>query len=663
MNTNKSPNHKTRGTSHLQCTRKVSKAKNTFYLFLVHCSLFLFSSCLAPDSGIRDETEQAAQAKVAIRKTRAPKQIDPAILTNRTFGEAPIIADKVKRGELPPVSERLPQNPLIVVPIDTIGQYGGTLRRALTGDIIQTAGVSKTLSESLMGFSRPLPNSIEFNLAESYDFQNGGKTAIFKIRKGIKWSDGHPFTVDDILFWYYDMTLNDDARDDVLPPSVWFVDDKAIQMKKIDDYTLEIISDKALGRVLHAVSSDIIAEPKHYLAQHHPKYNPNSTYEAFRDSTTAAQLIMKPGKPRLSAWVPLEWIRGQRLVYERNPYYFKIDTAGNQLPYADRLIFTVIQDPQVILLKFVNGELDLFGRYSNINMFPTLRSEERKGKFKLRITGPDRGPAYYLNWDTPKVALREAFRNRDVRIALSHAINREEINQIVYHGLLDQSGYSFAPSNPHYAETAYRKYSTFEQDLSKQLLDKAGYRDTDGDGWRELKDGSRFEMNIDIVPGVGVDICELVAEHWRSVGIKTNLNISLRDIIWPRRLNGEFDIHYWGLEGPADPLGRLNDWAIMAPTVPFWHRNASTEGPAWLHEATGLIKKVLTTIDPNIVHEDMIRVRDLHTDNVPVIVVGSAYSIWGANTRLGNVPFQGSTADVHRGWSRPVFHEQIYVKQ
>ncbi len=295
-------------------------------------------------------------------------------------------------------------------------------------------------------------------------------------------------------------------------------------------------------------------------------------------------------------------------------------------------------------------------------MFPTLRTEEKKGKFKLRITGPDRGPAYYLNWDTPKSALREAFRNRDVRIALSYAINREEINQIVYHGLLDPAGYSFAPSNPHYVEAAYRKYSKFDPDKSRDLLDKAGYRDTDGDGWRELKDGSRFELNIDVVPGVGVDVSELVSEHWRSIGIKANLNISLRDIVWPRRLNGEFDIHHWGLEGPADPLGRLNDWAIMAPTVPFWHRNASKEGPAWLHEATMRIKKVLTTVDPIAVHEHMTKVRDLHTDNVPVIVVGSAYSIWGASTRLGNVPFQGSAADVHRGWGRPVFHEQIFIK-
>ncbi len=630
------------------------------YFFLV--ILFLFG-CLPSDPGNKTVTGQAARSNAAIYNTRAPKHINPAILEKRAFHEAPMLAERVARGKLPPVSERLPENPLVIIAVDTIGQYGGTLRRALTGDIVQTAGVSKTIGEDLMGYSRPLPDSIEFNLAESCEFQDNGKIAIFKLRKNVKWSDGHPFTVDDILFWYYDMVLNDDARADAVPPSVWFVDNKPIQMEKVDDHTLKITSPKPLGRVLHALCSGDSARPKHYWAPYHPKYNPATTYQTFRDSTTGAQLIMKPGVPRLSAWVPVEWIRGQRIVYERNPYYYKIDTAGNQLPYADYISFTVIQDPQVILLKFINGEIDLFGRYSRVSMFPTLRAEEKKGRFKLRITGPDRGPAFYLNWDAPKPALREAFRNRNVRIAMSHAVNREEIGQIVYHGLLVPSGYSFAPSNPYFSEEAYYKYTPYNPEQSRQMLDAAGYRDSDGDGWREFKDGSRFEFNIDVTPGEGVDVSELIAEHWRAVGLKVNLNISLRDIIWPRRLNGEFDIHQWGMEGPDDPLGRLNDWAIMAPNVPFWHRNASKEGPPWLHEATQLIKEVLTTVDTAQVRKNMIQMRDLHTDNIPVIVVGSAYTVWGANVRLGNVPYQGTNADEYRGWSRPVFHEQIFIKR
>ncbi|MDP6037912.1 MAG: ABC transporter substrate-binding protein, partial [Candidatus Latescibacteria bacterium] len=190
--------------------------------------------CLSSDDATmyQQELPETVQ-KSRRRKSRAPKQIEPQILTARVFGEAPMLAKRVGAGSLPPVSERLPKNPLVVVPVDTIGHYGGTLRRALTGDIVQTAGANKTLAENLMGYERPLPNSIQFNLAESYAFQDGGRVGVFKIRKGIRWSDGHPFTVDDILFWYYDMQMNDDARDSPLPQSVWLVDGKPIQMEKV----------------------------------------------------------------------------------------------------------------------------------------------------------------------------------------------------------------------------------------------------------------------------------------------------------------------------------------------------------------------------------------------------------------------------------------------
>jgi peptide/nickel transport system substrate-binding protein len=552
-----------------------------------------------------------------------------------------------------------------VIPVEEIGRYGGTLRRALTGDIIQTTGVFKTLSESLTGFSRPLPDSFEVAMAERFWFEDDHHTVFFKLRKGLKWSDGVPITVDDILFWYYDMTVDADARDDPVIPGNWLVDREPVKMEKVDDLTIKVTSPKPLGRILHATSMDVIAMPKHYLQHLHPRYNPEANYETFRDSTTNAMRVLNPGFPRLSAWMPVEWHRGQRVVYRRNPYYYKVDTAGNQLPYADFLEFNVIQDSQVILLKFINGEIDLFGRYSQIDMFPTLKSEEAKGKFKLRITGPERGTALYLNWDDSKLALREAFRNLQVRQALSHAINREELNQIVYHGLLDISGYSLVPSSPYWTEEAYRKYSNYDPVLANRLLDDAGYLDTDGDGFRELRDGSRFEIVIDVrvSPTSDVQVCEIVADHWRDVGVKAILNPLLRDLLYPRREAGDFDIHVWALEGPADPLGYMNDWAIMSENGPFWHKQAMDTGQDWFWEATESVKAAMTTVDTTVLRHHMGRIRDLHSDNVPVIVVGANYHVWGASTRLGNVPMENTAADVHRGWGRPVFHEQIFIKE
>ena len=616
--------------------------------------------CLPADTGETDASVRRTTDDV--QQTRAPLEIAQELLEKRSFGEAPMLADRVSRGELPPVSERLPENPLVIVPMEEIGTYGGTLRRALTGDVVQIWGPNKSLSENLMGYGRPDHRIIEHNLAEEHWFEDEGRITYFRIREGIKWSDGHPYTVDDVLFWYHDMTMDDNARATLLPPSVWMIANEPVQMEKVDDYTIRLQAKLPMGRILHAFCSDFTAFPKHRLKHLHPRYNSEANYETFRDSTTNAQLVLRPGLPRLSAFVPVEWERGQRVVYERNPYYHKIDSAGNQLPYADRLEFTVIQDEQVILLKFINGEIDLFGRYAQINMFPTMKAQERNGKFKVKVAPIDQGPAFYVNWDAPDPRVREAFRDIRVRIAMSHALNREEISAIAYHNLLDPGGYSFGRSTPWYDPKVHRTYSEYDPGKAMALLDEAGYRDTDGDGYREFRDGSPFSMTIDVMPGAWADICELAAEQWETIGIRTHLNVALRDIVWPRRTNGEFDIHFWNLTGPDDPLVRMNEWAIMGENLPYWHRTASAEGPEWLWEATRHIKAALTTIDTAAVNYHMRLARDLHTDNVPVIATGSGHAIWGHSSRLGNVPHDASAGDVRRGWSRAVFHEQLFVR-
>ncbi|MEE2754343.1 MAG: ABC transporter substrate-binding protein [Candidatus Latescibacterota bacterium] len=593
---------------------------------------------------------------------QAPRSLAPTIFASRQFGESPALAILVSQKKLPPVSERLPANPLVVIPVEKIGKYGGTIRRALTGDIVQTAGVTKTLKEGLLGFTRPIASEIEPNIAESFEFRDGGRSALFKIREGIRWSDGVLFTVDDILFWYYDMMLNDDARNSPLLPNIWLSAGSPLEMEKIDSHTLRVYSEKPMGRVLNALAQGDMGQPKHVLSRSHPKYNPKAKYEDFRDRTTTAQLLFTPGMPSLSAWAPVDWLHGQRIVFERNPYYWKVDSAGNQLPYADRITFTVIQDPDVIMLKFLSGELDLFGRYSRIDMYPTLKSEEGRGKFKLHLSSHDGGPAYYPNWDAHRKPLAEAFRDIRVRIAMSHAINREEINQVLFHGLLQTHGYSFGPLNPYFSDEAAQTYASFDPDKSRRLFDEAGFTDSDGDGVRELRDGSPFAFNLDVTASLGSDVSELVAAHWEEVGLKVSLDVGLRDILFPRRVNGEFEVHHWNHLGPADPFAHLNSWSIAGATLPFWHRNASNEAPEWLLESTRHVNAAFTTVDSMELRGHLIRIRDLHTEHVPIIVVGSPLKVWGASVRLGNVPEDVSPLNEHRGWSRPVFHEQLYIR-
>jgi peptide/nickel transport system substrate-binding protein len=618
------------------------------------------TQCMPPDRMDSDLDADASSQVESEQTSSAPTELDPRVLANRTFGEAPMFSEQVKAGTLPPVSERLPKNPLVVVPLDQIGDYGGTIRRALTGDIVQTPGVGKTLGENLMGYERPIPKSILYNLAESHVFDEGGHTAVFRIREGTRWSDGVPFTVDDILFWYYDMTMDADARTDAAFPSSWLVDGVPLVAEKVDDYTIRFRGRKPLGRMLQTVASDLVAIPKHYFAKYHPRYNPEATYESCRDSTSNAMRLYRPGTPVLSAWRPVEWDRGQRLVYERNPYYFKVDSEGNQLPYADRLIFNIIQDKQVILLKFVNGELDLLGRYAQVNMYPTLKASERKGKVKIRLGTPAPESQFRMNWDSPRLKVRTAFRDRRVRLALSLAINREEIGAIVYHGLMTPASHSFGPASAYYSEEVSSKYAIFDPQRSRDLLEEAGYRDSDGDGLREFPDGSPLSLTIDVTPGIGTDVCQLAIDYWSDVGIKVHMNVALRDIIFPKWDNGEFELFWWG-GWSEDPIARPQDWGIIGDNRPTWHRTAATEGPAWLKESTELILETHNTLDPSKLRSNMERVRDLHTEAIPLIITGFAYRVWGHSTRLGNVPVKSTGSDGYRGWSRPIFHEQLFV--
>ncbi len=159
------------------------------------------------------------------------------------------------------------------------------------------------------------------------------------------------------------------------------------------------------------------------------------------------------------------------------------------------------------------------------------------------------------------------------------------------------------------------------------------------------------------------DTCELITDYWAAIGTKVNLYSALRDIIWPRRFNGEFDVHHWGLEEPDDPLGRLSDWAITGPQTPFWHREAFRDTTTWLAEATEHLLLAQSVIDASIRRVHLNLASDLHVDNVPVIVVGSIYRPWGANTKLGDVPNDIIFDGAQGAWGRPVFHEQIFIKQ
>jgi ABC-type transport system substrate-binding protein len=213
-----------------------------------------------------------------------------------------------------------------------------------------------------------------------------------------------------------------------------------------------------------------------------------------------------------------------------------------------------------------------------------------------------------------------------VRLALSHALNREEIGAILQNGLLRPVAFSLDPANPSYSEEGARLHSQYDPGKSRRLLDEAGYRDSDGDGFREFQDGSVFTLTIDVFNNTGmVDLCEFIADYWDAIGLKTVLNIGLQEMLIPRRINGTFEVHI--TSAPVDPLSQAQN-----------------------------------SIDRETIRESVVEIRDICTRELPFIMIGAAPSVWAGSTRLGNVADNIHATYTYRGFDRAVFHEQLFIR-
>ncbi len=285
-------------------------------------------------------------------------------------GESPMLAEMVKAGTLPPLAQRLPEDPLVVTPVDQVGSYGGTWRSAMVGGS-DDPWVYRTLSyENLMRWS-PDWSGVVPNIAESVDVNDNATAFTVHLRKGMKWSDGQPFTADDIRFWYEDLFTNKDFTPTPAEPFI-NVDGSPVKFEEIDPETFRFTFDKPKGLFLQFLATarpqDIatIRYPRHYLEKFHPKYNPDIQKEidAAGQSNWVGLMVAKANYesntevPTINAWIFTQgYGSGNATQAEavRNPYYWKVDTAGNQLPYIDKRHFDVLSDSQVLVTKTLAG--------------------------------------------------------------------------------------------------------------------------------------------------------------------------------------------------------------------------------------------------------------------------------------------------------------------
>jgi peptide/nickel transport system substrate-binding protein len=617
--------------------------------------------------------EKEVEKKVEVEKIVTPTPVPIS-------REAPMLEDLVKAGQLPPLAERLPVNPLVIKEAwSTIGKYGGTLRVGWTGTDFAAFWIYMYGQSPLQW--RQGGVSVGPGLAESWETNDDASEWTMHLREGLKWSDGHPFTADDFIFWWEDMALDTDCPEAI--PGWAMSGGEPMQMVKVNDTTLKLqfaapspIFDFRWAAFPRSGESECPA-PAHYMKQFHPKYSDYKDFETFNQKVWHLDV----DRPVMFEWHPVQIEPGQRMVLERNPYCWWIDAEGNQLPYIDRIDIKRVEDAEVLKLQITAGQID-YVRENGLVLrdLTLLKDNEERGKYvtDLRNGGGGGTPAWGINHNQPDPEREQVYKMKEFRRALSHAIDRMRVKRLVFFGLGGPpSTGCVSPNTGNYnrseaGKAIYRQWRDnaveYNPDKSKQLLDDIGVVDKNGDGWRQLPSGA--ELKVIIVNQPAWSECgELMAEDWQAVGLNaTNAIIpgAAANTDW---INGNGDIRIYGGGAPDGPdILEYAPWIISygnggrwAPLYGQWMALEGTprEGinadkpprerqPAWEEPPVGdptrrmweLFKQAI--VEPDMMKRDQLLfdITQIHIDEGPFFLgmIADVPVVMMRSRRLKNVP-------------------------
>lgn len=605
------------------------------------------------------------------------------------FNEALQLAELVKQGKLPPVEQRLPKNPLVVIPFEEIGQYGGNWRRAWRG-LSDQWGPNKLCFEHLVMFDQNGAKILP-NIAESWRISRDSKIYTFKLREGIKWSDGTPVTTEDVKFWYEDIFLNKD-----LTPSfpTWLVSGgKPLEIEIVDKYTFRVKFATSNPLFLVSVAKlgyNMFVLPSHYLKQFHPKYTPKEKLDAMvkeaglqgwtqlfdsKGGGTSGWL-QNPELPVLYPWRVTTSYTASIMVMERNPYYWKIDPAGNQLPYIDRVSSMLVENNEMIVMKALSGELDFQDRGLSVSDYTLLMENRAKGNYRVVLwkQGVGTDNTLYLNQNVKDPVLRKLFEDKRFRQALSIALNREEVWKLVYLGLGKPRQASLISGVAFYDPEWEKMWTEYDPKKANELLDKIGLKKRDRDGFRLRPDGKTLAVTIEFASGAATipDILTMVKKYWEAIGIKVAIRPIERTLYVTKCNSGDIEIGVWSFDRNvavlSDP-GRLLGWTTDGPWAPLyalWYTSGGKSG----EEPKGDIRKLYelwdkakSSPDEKIRDKYFKEIVNIHKRNIWFIgCVGELPQPIVVNNNLKNVPTECLYDDTTRSPknARP---EQFFFKK
>jgi peptide/nickel transport system substrate-binding protein len=514
--------------------------------------------------------------------------------------DSPALADDVASGKLPPLAQRLPETPLVTERAElTPGQHGGELRFLM-------ARAQDVRMMVVYGYARLVVYTPQLELKpdilESVE-NDRDRVFTFKLRRGHRWSDGHPFTTEDFRYYWEDVANNKQLAPvgppkDLMPeghkPTIEIIDEVTIR------YSWDVPNPQFLTKLAGAAPLYIF-RPAHYLKNFHVKYAEKAKLEeAVRNANVRgwAQLHNRmdnqyrndnPDLPSLEPWVLKTRPPADRFLFVRNPYFHRVDTAGRQLPYIDRVAASVA-DGRLIPPKTGAGESDLQARNISFSDFTFLRQAAKRNDFSVHLWNTAKGAhlALYPNLNVTDPVWRAL--NRDIRFrrALSLAINRHEINQVVYFGLALEGQNTVLPGSPLYKPDYRNAFAKFDKEAAKRLLDELGLKKRDGRGVRLLPDGRPLEVIIETAgeDTEQTDVLELIHDSWLDVGVKLYSRPLQREVFRNRVFSGQAMMTIWiGLENgiptadmPPEELAPTSQQHLQWPKWGQFHETGGSSG-------------------------------------------------------------------------------------
>jgi peptide/nickel transport system substrate-binding protein len=582
------------------------------------------------------------------------------------FNEAPMLAEMVAAGNLPPVEERLPENPLVIQPIE-IGRYGGTIR---VGDMSTNLGgydISWVTGgdNHFLNYTPDLTGTVP-HIAESVDVSEDYTTYTVHLRRGIKWSDGTPMTSADVMFTYEDILQNTDVT-----PSMYIgfrPEGQPVKVTAPDGYTVVFTFAVPVPRFLlsnlphqYGWPNSREINPRHYLEQFHATYNENAAAEAEAEGfatwverfTDMQNEDINPELPSLRAMV-VEETTATYVRYVRNPYYWAVDTEGNQLPYLDYAEMERLQDIQTYHAKIVTGDFDYAVGNASVLNYAVYQASEQAGDYRVLRWSSGRGGEnfFQVNMNYGSQEMQTLHQDPRYRQALSIAINREEMNQVLFFGAAVPRQMTVLSTSKYFKQEYADAWAQYDVELANSMLDELGLTWNDGQTQRLLPSGEPIAYDFDYFNGEGpkTEILELISSYWRAVGIHVQGTPVTRQLLAPRIDNNEEPMSMWHGDAstdillPVDPkwvTGKDGDECSIAP---LWNQYWETDGeigeePAEFYaEARNNWRQFAETLDP----EMAATILQSQADNVWSIgTCGDTPWPFVVKNRVGNVPETG----------------------